>query len=127
METPTSTNDIQSLLNQQSQTIKVYQQLCDEKDKRIILLEEKIKHLENELEIYIKNNKKESNSLEDNSTPAPNNLLYDFSKFNIEERNPLMKIEPKNGYIFTMIKLDDERIACGFINGNIIIFGKKKI
>ena len=33
MEAPTSINEIQSLLNQQSQTIKVYQQLCNEKDK----------------------------------------------------------------------------------------------
>ena len=96
MEAPTSINEIQYLLNHQSQTIKVYQQLCNEKDKIIILLEEKIKNLEKEREIYKKNYKKESNSFENNSTLTQNNHLYDYSNFNIQERIPLIKIEPNS-------------------------------
>ena len=66
-----------------------------------------------------------SESQKDKATPNYNDL-YNFSLFNIQERIPLIKIEPNNGSIFSMKKLNDNRIDCGFSNGNIIIFIKEK-
>lgn len=127
MEAPILNTDFQSLIKQQNQTIMVYQKLCEEKDKRINLLEERIKNLENELEITKKNQSQNITSKKDEkATSTPNDIIYDFSKFNIQERIPLIKIEPNNGHIFTMKKLNDGRIACGFSNANIIIFSKEK-
>ena len=128
MEAPLSNIDMLSVLKQQNQTIMVYQKLCEEKDKRISLLEEKIKNLEIELEKYKKNQNQNiiSDTKGDKTTSTPFDCAYDFSKFNIQERIPIIKIEPKNGCIYTMKKLNDERIACGFSNGNIIIFSKEK-
>ena len=39
---------------------------------------------------------------------------------------PILKVEPKNGYIYTIEKLNDDRIGYGFSNGNIIVFSKEK-
>ena len=56
MDTPTLNTDLNSILiKQQNHIIMIYQNLCEENDKGIDLLEEKIKNLENELEIYKKN------------------------------------------------------------------------
>jgi len=56
MDTPTLNTDLNSILiKQQNHIIMIYQNLCEENDKGIALLEEKIKNLENELEIYKKN------------------------------------------------------------------------
>ena len=49
-----------------------------------------------------------------------------ITNFNIQKKIQLQKVEPNNGAIYTMKKLNDDRIACGFSNGNIIIFSKEK-
>ena len=125
MEAKTQLVNYQTLLNQKDETIIALKQLINEKDNIIMMYKEKIKDLEIKLEQY--GNKETNPKGKDVSIHIPiNNITYNFSKINFQERIPLMKIEPNSGAIYTIKKLSDDRIACGFSNGNIIIFSKEK-
>ena len=126
MEAPLSNLDLQNLLEQKEETITYLKQLLKDKDKIIKLYEEKIKDLEIRLEKFTKINPEFITKEEKTAITPVNNTLYDFSKFNVQNRIPLMKVEPNNGAIYTMKKLNDDRIACRFSNGNIIVFSKEK-
>jgi len=126
MEAPLSNLDLKNLLEQKEETITYLKQLLKDKDKIIKLYEEKIKDLEIRLEKFIKINPEFITKEEKTAITPGNNTLYDFSKFDVQKRIPLMKVEPNNGAIYTMKKLNDDRIACGFSNGNIIVFSKEK-
>ena len=113
-------------LEQYIKEISYLKMLLKDKDKIIKLYEEKIKELENKLEKISKINQELLRKVENNMTTPFIYGLYDFSSFNIQNKIPIIKVEPKNNCIFTMKKLNDERVACGFSNGNIIIFSKIK-
>lgn len=118
--------DLKTLLKQKDEIISYLKLLLNDKDKIIKLYEEKIKDLEMKLEKFSKINKEFMAKEEKNTVTPGNNYLNDFSEFNIQKKIPLIKVEPNNGCIYTMKKLNDDRIACGFSNGNIIVFSKEK-
>ena len=126
METSLSNLDLKTLIQQKEEVITYLKKIPEDKDKIIKLYEEKIKDLEIKLVKFTKNNKDYITKEGENNFTPGNQDLYYFSKFNIQKRIPLIKIEPNNGRIYTMKKLNDDRIACAFSSGNIIIFSKEK-
>ena len=50
-----------------------------------------------------------------------------ITNFNIQKKIQLQKVEPNNGAIYTMKKLNDDRIACGLVMEILLSLVKKNM
>ena len=115
------------LINYYENIIKQKDNIISKLNEIIYQKDEKIKLLEELLNINYKNKKKikiEETNEEKKDTYQNYNNLYD--DFNIKSKNPIHKLNAHTSYVICLIIMNDGRLVSGSNDNSIIIYNKMK-